>query len=172
MIGWICCHIESRPTRFFFLLPFEQVGVALGHGRRTPLHSGELQCIVCFLLSSWLKGSYMYGSQIWNLCIRGIKQIKIISSLCCTAGPLQPHQPPAVREVCLFYTTHQLTFHTEVKRVQWKQGWSPLSDLGQKGVLFLFAISKSNKQPAEPVEVPLGQTLTHFLPALCKQWLQ
>lgn len=41
-------------------------------------------------------------------------------------------------------------------------------DLGQKGVLFLFAISKSNKQPTEAVEMPSGKALTHFR---CKQRL-
>lgn len=39
-------------------------------------------------------------------------------------------------------------------------------DSGQKGVLFLFVISKSDKQPSEAVDVPLGKVLTHFK---CKQ---
>lgn len=40
------------------------------------------------------------------------------------------------------------------------------------GVSLLYAISKLNKQPVEPVEVSLSKILTHFLLPLCKQSLQ
>lgn len=170
---WVNLLSHRKQTNQMFL-PFEQVGYSYWcvGPRKT---NATAQCIVCFLLSSRLKGSWMYKSQIWNLCTCGIKTNKNHFLLVLRRWASAASAATSCQRGVLVLCNSPADFLHRSKASPVKAGLVTafFHVILDKRVFCFSSLSASQiNNQLSLLKCPRARHWHTFCRALCKQWLQ